>query len=383
MRWKATRRDLRQPDVRVRHTARELPVARQYVHLFRQMYGADSAHFRNVIGHDANRLCRHAGFRGGRPGRHRQRRSSAGWTVPLVLTQPDRPAGRGLKLTASPVKQSRDGAWHRRRHAGLAAQGRCCTGGASEVKRVAPDVLVVAAYGLILPQQVLDIPRGLRKGWTPKLSALNIHASLLPRWRGAAPIARAIEAGDDETGITIMQMDAGLDTGPMLAAEKVLIAPDDTADTLTSKLARVGAPDRRCATQRRSIGRTPQPGGATYAAKLNKSEAWLDWSQPAGQLERKVRAFNPFPIASSLLNGSTVRIWRAQASGDRLTDPADVGSVKSADASGVRVACGAGELLITELQRANGKRTVAREFVSGFPVHVGDRFVSPQTVATE
>jgi methionyl-tRNA formyltransferase len=308
---------------------------------------------------------------------------SAGWTVPLVLTQPDRPAGRGLKLTASPVKQLAMAygidvdtpASLRKGDAALAAQAR--------LSSVAPDVLVVAAYGLILPQQVLDIPRGLRKGWTPKLSALNIHASLLPRWRGAAPIARAIEAGDDETGITIMQMDAGLDTGPMLAAEKVTIAPDDTADTLTSKLARVGA--RLIVDALRNVDRlvaAPQSGGATYAAKLNKSEAWLDWSQPAGQLEQKVRAFNPFPIASSLLNGSTVRIWRAQASGDRLTDPADVGSVKSTDASGVRVACGAGELLITELQRANGKRTVAREFVSGFLVHVGDRFVSPQTVAT-
>jgi methionyl-tRNA formyltransferase len=173
----------------------------------------------------------------------------------------------------------------------------------------------------------------------PRLSALNIHASLLPRWRGAAPIARAIEAGDDETGITIMQMDAGLDTGPILALEKVSIASDDTADTLTSKLALVGA--RLIVDALRNVDRlvaTPQAGGATYAAKLNKSEAWLDWSQTAGQLERKVRAFNPFPIASSLLNGSTVRIWRAQASGDRLTDPADVGLVTSADASGVLVA---------------------------------------------
>jgi methionyl-tRNA formyltransferase len=308
----------------------------------------------------------------------------AGWTVPLVLTQPDRPAGRGLKLTASPVKQLAMAhgidvdtpSSLRKGDAARAAQAR--------LKSAAPDVLVVAAYGLILPPEVLAIPSGLRTGWQPKLSALNIHASLLPRWRGAAPIARAIEAGDDETGITIMQMDAGLDTGPVLAAEKVSIAPDDTAGTLTSKLALVGA--RLIVDALRTIDRLvamPQPGGATYAAKLNKSEAWLDWSQTAGQAERKVRAFNPFPIASSLLNGSTVRIWRAQASGDRLTDPADVGLVKFADASGVRVACGAGELLITELQRANGKRVMAREFVSGFPVHVGDRFVSPQTVATE
>ena len=308
----------------------------------------------------------------------------AGWSVPLILTQPDRPAGRGLKLTASPVKQLAMAhgidvdtpSSLRKGDAALAAQAR--------LSGVAPDVLVVAAYGLILPQQVLDIPHGLRDGWVPKLSALNIHASLLPRWRGAAPIARAIEAGDDETGITIMQMDAGLDTGPMLAAEKVSLAPDDTADTLTSKLARVGA--RLIVDALRNVDRliaTPQPGGATYAPKLNKLEAWLDWSQTAGELERKVRAFNPFPIASSLLNGSTVRIWRAQASGDQITDPADVGVVIFADASGVRVACGAGELLITELQRASGKRVAARDFVSGFPIRVGDRFVSPQTVATE
>jgi methionyl-tRNA formyltransferase len=309
---------------------------------------------------------------------------TAGWAVPLVWTQPDRPAGRGLKLTASPVKQLAIA--HgidvdtppslRKGNAALAAQAR--------LSGVAPDVLVVAAYGLILPQQVLDIPRGLREGWMPRLSALNIHASLLPRWRGAAPIARAIEAGDDQTGITIMQMDVGLDTGPILAVEKVSIASDDTADMLTSKLALVGA--RLIVDALRNVDRLvamPQAGSATYAAKLNKSEAWLDWSQTAGQLERKVRAFNPFPIASSLLNGSTVRIWRAQPSGDRLTAPADVGLVTFADAAGVRVACGSGELLITELQRAGGKRVMARNFVSGFPVRIGDRFVSPQTVATE
>jgi methionyl-tRNA formyltransferase len=310
--------------------------------------------------------------------------ASAGWTVPLVLTQPDRPAGRGMKRVASPVKQmALDRGLDIDTPSSL-RKGDTARAAQARLKSVAPDVLVVAAYGLILPPEVLAIPRGLRTGWQPKLSALNIHASLLPRWRGAAPVARAIEAGDTETGITIMQMDTGLDTGPMLAAEKVAIAPEETTETLTLTLACIGA--RLIVDALRNVDQLvaiPQHEGATYAAKLSKSEAWLDWSQTASQLERKVRAFNPFPIASSLLNESTVRIWRAQANGDRLTDPADVGVVKSADPFGVRVACAAGELLITELQRAGGKRVTAREFISGFPVKVGDRFVSPQTVVTE
>ena len=231
---------------------------------------------------------------------------------------------------------------------------------------------------------MLAIPRGLRSGWQPKLSALNIHASLLPRWRGAAPVARAIEAGDTETGITIMQMDAGLDTGPMLAAEKVEIAPEDTTATLTATLAGVGARLIVDALRRiDSLVATPQPEGATYATKLSKSEAWLDWSQSANDLERKVRAFDPFPVASSALGGSTIRIWRAHAAGSSQADPADIGVIKSADASGIRVTCGSGELLITELQRANGKRVAAREFVSGSLIKAGDRFVSPHTLAPE
>ena len=309
---------------------------------------------------------------------------SAGWTVPLVLTQPDRPAGRGLKVAASPVKQLALARGIEVETPSSLRKGDSAAAARARLKAIAPDVLVVAAYGLILPQPVLDIPRGVRDGWSPKLSALNIHASLLPRWRGAAPIARAIEAGDAETGITIMQMDAGLDTGPTLAAEKVAIASDDTADSLTSKLAQVGA--RLVVEALRSIDRlaaTPQPEGATYAAKLHKSEAWLDWSSPAGELARQVRAFNPFPVASSLLNGTTVRIWRAHPSGDRVADEAGVGVVKAADASGLRVACGAGELLITELQRAGGKRVTARDFLSGFPLQPGIRFVSPHAVATE
>jgi len=309
---------------------------------------------------------------------------SAGWTVPLVLTQPDRPAKRGMKLQASPVKQRALAHGLEVDTPSSLRKGSAARMAQARLESVAPDVLVVAAYGLILPPEVLDIPRGVRAGWLPKLSALNIHASLLPRWRGAAPIARAIEAGDAETGVTIMQMDAGLDTGPMLAAEKVAIESDDTGGTLTSTLAHVGARlivEALCNIDR--LAATPQPEGATYATKLNKSEAWLDWSSSAAQLARKVRAFNPFPIASSLLNGTTVRLWRALASGDRVADEAEIGVVKSADASGLRVACGAGELLITELQRAGGKRVTARDFLSGFPVQVGNRFVSPHAVSTE
>ena len=308
----------------------------------------------------------------------------AGWTVPLVLTQPDRPAGRGMKTQASPVKQL--ALSHglevdtppslRKGDAAVTAQAR--------LKAVAPDVLVVAAYGLILPPEVLDIPRGLRPGWQPKLSALNIHASLLPRWRGAAPVARAIEAGDSETGITIMQMDAGLDTGPMLIAEKVAIEPDDTTATLTARLARLGARMIVDALRRvDTLTATPQPDGASYAAKLSKLEAWLDWSKPAAELERKVRAFDPFPVASSLLGGSTVRIWRAHAGAGPPSAHGDSGVVRSADASGVHVACGSGELVITELQRASGKRLTAREFVSGSQIKVGDQFISAHRDAPE
>ena len=305
----------------------------------------------------------------------------AGWTVPLVLTQPDRPAGRGMKMHASPVKQLAlsyglevdTPLSLRKGDSAVAVQAR--------LKSIAPDVLVVAAYGLILPPEVLAIPRGLREGWQPKLAALNIHASLLPRWRGAAPVARAIEAGDSETGITIMQMDAGLDTGPMLGAEKVSIAPDDTTATLTARLAKLGA--RMIVDALRgvdSLVAVAQPAGATYATKLAKSEAWLDWAQPATRLERKVRAFNPAPVASSHFNGATVRIWRAHVVTSEATG-SDPGRVTCADASGIRVACGSGELVITELQRANGKRIAAGEFISGTGIRSGDRFASTDMTA--
>jgi methionyl-tRNA formyltransferase len=295
----------------------------------------------------------------------------AGVPVPLVLTQPDRPAGRGMKLQPSPVKQ------FALEHALPMAQPRSLRldGRFPEDARAAkqalldarPDVLVVAAYGLILPQWVLDLPaRG----------CLNIHASLLPRWRGAAPIHRAIEAGDAETGVTIMQMDAGLDTGPMLLAERMPIAPADTTATLHDKLAALGA---RLVVEALELaacgGLQPraQPGdGVTYAQKIDKAEAAVDWSQPAAAIERRIRAFDPAPGASSTVQGETVKLWAAQV----LPDAAGVppGVVLAAGAHGIDVRCGEGTLRITQLQRAGGKRLGAAEFLRGFPVQPGAQF---------
>jgi len=309
----------------------------------------------------------------------------AGWTVPLVLTQPDRPAGRGLRLAPSPVKQLATA------H-GIAVatpvslrKGDSALAARNQLKALDPDLLVVAAYGLILPQDVLDIPRGIGSLHTPKLSALNIHASLLPRWRGAAPIVRAIEAGDTVTGVTLMQMDAGLDTGPMLLARSIPIEPEETAATLTSKLSQLGATLVVDALRDAdALVATPQGDGDTYASKIGKAEAWLDWSASAVELERKVRAFDPFPVACTTLGGTTVRVWRAQVVGDPVQGlSADIGLVRAADRSGLRVACGKGDLLMTELQRAGSKRVTASEFLSGFPVRRGDRFVSPVTAVLE
>ena len=204
-----------------------------------------------------------------------------GWTIPLVLSQPDRPSGRGMKLAASAVKQLAQAHGIPVDTPASLRKGDDAAAARQRLREAAPDVLVVAAYGLILPQDVLDIPAGLRPGWSPRLTAINIHASLLPRWRGAAPIARAIEAGDESTGITIMQMDAGLDTGPMLLAEAVPIPPDATSGAMTDTLAGLGARLIVEALSRvNELVATPQPDGATYAPKIDKAEAWLDWTQP-------------------------------------------------------------------------------------------------------
>jgi methionyl-tRNA formyltransferase len=301
-----------------------------------------------------------------------------GWTVPLVLSQPDRPSGRGMKLTASAVKQLALDRGIAVATPGSLRRGEEAVEARQRLRDAAPDVLVVAAYGLILPPDVLDIPAGLRPGWKPALTAINSHASLLPRWRGAAPIARAIEAGDATTGITIMQMDAGLDTGPMLLSEPVPIGPETTTAELTAVLGALGA---RLIVQAlagvEGLVATPQPDGATYASKIDKAEAWLDWSQPSVVLARKIRAFDPFPVASTVLRGAHVKLWRAVPVEEASAIGA--GTVMAADANGVLIACGHGVLRVTELQRAGGRRLSAREFLAGFPVQAGERCTAPPT----
>jgi methionyl-tRNA formyltransferase len=301
-----------------------------------------------------------------------ERLHGAGFSIPLVLTQPDRPAGRGMKLQPSPVKQ------FALAHGLPVAQPRSlrldgkypedAAAAREALQSAQPDVLVVAAYGLILPQWVLDLPR---------LGCLNIHASLLPRWRGAAPIHRAIEAGDAQTGVTIMQMDAGLDTGAMLLAERVPIAADDTTATLHDKLAVLGARLIVEALELAACGGlrpVPQPqDGVTYAHKIDKAEAAIDWTQPADSIERRIRAFDPFPGASGQLRGETVKVWRAQALTQERGSVAP-GTVVAIDARGIGVACGEGRLEITELQRPGGKRLPAAEFLRGFPLEPGMRF---------
>jgi methionyl-tRNA formyltransferase len=298
---------------------------------------------------------------------------AAGFSLPLVLTQPDRPAGRGMQLQASPVKQfAQAHGIPVAQPVSLRLDGRHPEA-AKEAHRLLrelqPDVMVVAAYGLILPQSVLDIPR---------LGCLNIHASLLPRWRGAAPIHRAIEAGDAETGITIMQMDAGLDTGPMLMKEAVPIGADDTTGSLHDRLAALGARMIVQALRRiadGSLPAEPQPQeGVTYAAKISKEEAALDFALPAQVLNRKIRAFDPFPGALANYAGTPLKIWRARAV-DAGTAAAP-GTVLDADAQrGVLVACGQGALRLEQLQKPGGKRLAAAEFLKGFALD-GGRFES-------
>lgn len=274
----------------------------------------------------------------------------------LVLTQPDRAAGRGLRPAASPVKRlALEHGLEVFQPATLrdpAAQARIAAAG--------PELLVVAAYGLILPPAVLGVA-----------PALNIHASLLPRWRGAAPIQRALLAGDAESGITLMRMDAGLDTGPMLAQERVPIAPDDDAQSLHDKLAALGA---RMIVRALAAGSLPdgtaQPAdGVTYARKIEKRDAIVDWSLPAAVIERQVRALRPAPGAATSVRGDALKIWRAATRSARGTP----GSVLAAGDDGVLVACGEDALLLTELQRAGGKRLAAAAFLRGFPLAPGER----------
>jgi methionyl-tRNA formyltransferase len=287
----------------------------------------------------------------------------AGYTVPLVLTQPDRPAGRGMKLSPSPVKQlALAHGLAVAQPQGLKLDGKFAADAATAraaLEMAAPDVMVVAAYGLILPQWVLTLPR---------LGCLNIHASLLPRWRGAAPIHRAIEAGDPDTGITIMQMDEGLDTGAMLAIGREPIRADDVTGSLHDRLAALGARMIVTALADADAGRlqaTPQPEvGVTYAHKIGKAEAAIDWALPAEVIERRVRAFDPFPGASFVCGGEVVKLWQARVCPE-VNAPA--GRVVQADGAHLVVACGDGGLELLQLQRPGGKRLPAAAFLQARP----------------
>lgn len=295
---------------------------------------------------------------------------AAGHEIVLVLSQPDRPAGRGMKLHPSPVKQ------FALTHGMAVAQPRSLRLDGkypddAEAARVAlgaaqADAMVVAAYGLILPQWVLDLPR---------LGCFNIHASLLPRWRGAAPIHRAIEAGDDVTGITIMQMDAGLDTGDMLLTQTLPISPTDTTGSLHDRLAELGGVLMVKALTLAEQGKlqpVPQASeGVSYASKIDKAEASMDWSQSAQILSRRVRAFNPFPGASTVHAGEALKIWAAEP-GPALAPTSQVpGQILALEPSGMVVAARDASLIITELQRPGGKRLSSAEFLRGCPLRVG------------
>jgi methionyl-tRNA formyltransferase len=289
----------------------------------------------------------------------------AGVTIPLVLTQPDRPQGRGLAIAASPVKRLAQ-------HHGLAFAQPATLRDADSHAAIAAarlDVLVVAAYGLILPQAVLDAPRH---------GGLNIHASLLPRWRGAAPVARAIEAGDASTGVTIMQMDAGLDTGAMIETRRVAIDARDTAGSLTAKLAVEGARAivdvlARLARDGR-LAATPQPAtGITYAHKVAREGARIDWTRDAEAVDRAVRAFDPWPAAWTTLGATVVKIRQARALPEMAVTGMAPGTVVRVHASGIDVACARGVLRIEALQPANARPMTAAAFVAGHAIAPGTR----------
>ncbi|MDA8092864.1 MAG: methionyl-tRNA formyltransferase [Betaproteobacteria bacterium] len=281
--------------------------------------------------------------------------------VVLVLTQPDRPRGRGMKTAVSAVKAVAAA------HGLPLAQPLTLKDPAAlePLRAAAPDVMVVAAYGLILPAACLAIPA---------LGCLNIHASLLPRWRGAAPIQRALLAGDRETGISIMQMDEGLDTGDVLLARALPIGPSDTAHSLHDKLAALGGQlvvEALAGLEEGALPPHPQdPAGATYAAKLSKAEGAVDWRQDAAQIARAVRAFNPFPVAHARIGDEWLRLWAASPVSGR----GEPGVILRADRAGIVVACGEGALTLEVLQKPGGKPLAAGDFLAGHPLAAGGRF---------
>lgn len=286
--------------------------------------------------------------------------AAAGFEIPLVLTQPDRPKGRGMQLQAGPVKQAA-------LDLGLRVEQpeklRNNAEALALLQSVEADIMVVAAYGLILPQDVLD---------TPKHGCLNIHASLLPRWRGAAPIQRAIEAGDAETGVCIMQMDIGLDTGDVVSEHRYTIKNSDTATDVHDALAELGAQaivaDLQQLQQTGRLNATPQPeNGITYAQKLSKEEAKINWAEPAAVIERKIRAFNPVPAAWIEYQGKPMKIWQAEV----VAQHGNAGEVLAFGSDGLTVACGEGALNITELQPAGSKRMTVAAFAAGRTIEAG------------
>ena len=282
---------------------------------------------------------------------------ASGAEVVAVYTQPDRPAGRGRKLAPSPVKQAA-------RAAGIAVEQPPTlktTEAQATLAAYRPDLLVVVAYGLILPRKVLAIPR---------LGCWNVHASLLPRWRGAAPIQRALLAGDAETGVDLMQMEAGLDTGPVLLEKRTPITREDTGGSLHDRLAALGAQVLADGLAHvlagETLASTPQSAeGVTYAHKLDKAEARLDFTRPAIELERQVRAFDPWPGSDAEIAGEALRIWAARAL--ELAHDAAPGSVLGAGREGIDIACGNGALRITAVQRAGGKRIGAADYLNARP----------------
>jgi len=286
---------------------------------------------------------------------------AAGHDVPLVLTQPDRPAGRGMALQPSPVKRLAEAS-------GIEVFQPQTLKDATAQEKIAAvraDVMVVAAYGLIVPQVVLDMPR---------FGCINIHGSLLPRWRGAAPIQRALLAGDQETGVCIMQLEAGLDTGPVLLRAACPIGAADSAATLHDRLAESGARLIVDALGGLPLPAEPQPAtGVTYAHKIEKAEALIDWSKDAQELDRHIRAFNPFPGAQAQFGGQTVKLWQAVP----VAGSGEKGRILSVDRSSIVIACGSGALAVSELQKAGGKRLPVREFLAGHPLKAGDRFDLP------
>jgi methionyl-tRNA formyltransferase len=304
---------------------------------------------------------------------------AAGHEIVLVLTQPDRPAGRGMKLQPSPVKQwALDHGVPVAQPRSLRLDGKYPEDAAAArdtLQAAKADAMIVAAYGLILPQWVLDLPS---KG------CLNIHASLLPRWRGAAPIHRAIEAGDTQTGITIMQMDAGLDTGDMLLVLPCALSAEDTTAVLHDRLAALGGQAIvQALAALDALPRQVQPSdGVNYAHKIDKSEAAIDWTLSAEVLARRIRAFDPFPgmtVPLAMASGvETLKLWQAVAetAEGQAQAGAQPGTVLSADASGVRVACGEGLLCLTQLQRPGGKRLSAADFLRGCPLQPGQRLAA-------